>query len=118
MLLSYEEFQERVMNEFIDFLPEKYSDCTLQLIQIPNQNNVLTCITIKPQNAIEYYVPPVFSVEKLYSHYEECCSLEKTMEDQAVYLEESNCFITKNILSLYFSRLREKTVFQIINSTV
>ena len=41
MLLSYEEFKERVMNEFIDYLPEKYSDCILELHQVPKLNEVV-----------------------------------------------------------------------------
>ena len=116
MLLSYEEFQERVMNEFIDYLPEKYSDCMLELHQVPKLNEVLTGIAIKPKKPCKSFIAPTFYMERLYEQYEESGSFEKTMADQTVYLEESIKFIPKNILSLDFSKVKEKIVFQIVNT--
>ncbi len=116
MLLSYEEFKERVMNEFIDYLPEKYSDCKLELHQVPKLNEVLTGIAIKPKKPCKSFIAPTFYMERLYAQYEESGSFEQTMAEQAVYLEESIKFIPKNILSLDFSKVKEKIVFQVINT--
>lgn len=116
MFLSYEEFKDRVMNEFIDYLPEKYSDCVLELHQVPKLNEVLTGIAIKPKAPCKAFIAPTFYMERLYQQYEESGSFEKTMSDQAVYLEESIKYIPKNILSLDFSKVKEKIVFQIINT--
>ena len=60
MLLSYEEFQERVMNEFIDYLPERYSDCELELHQVPKLNEVLTGRAIKPKVQGKSFIAPTF----------------------------------------------------------
>lgn len=116
MLMSYEEFQERVMNELIDYLPEKYSDCKLELHQVPKLNEVLTGIAIKPKVPCKSFIAPTFYMERLYAQYEESGSFEKTMAEQAVYLEESIKYIPKNILSLDFSKVKEKIVFQIVNT--
>ena len=116
MLLSYEEFQERVMNELIDYLPERYSDCQLELHQVPKLNEVLTGIAIKPKVQGKSFIAPTFYMERLYAQYEETGSFEQTMADQAVYLEESIKYIPKNILSMDFSKVKEKIVFQIVNT--
>ncbi len=116
MLLDYEEFKERVMNEFIDYLPERYSDCVLELHQVPKLNEVLTGIAIKPREPCKAFIAPTFYMERLYAQYEESGSFEQTMSEQAVYLEESIKFIPKNILSLDFSKVRKKIVFQIVNT--
>ena len=39
-MLSYEEFKERVMNEFLDYLPAKYKDCELKIHEVPKVNQV------------------------------------------------------------------------------
>lgn len=116
MLLDYEEFKERVMNEFIDYLPERYSDCVLELHQVPKLNEVLTGIAIKPREPCKAFIAPTFYMERLYAQYEESGSFEQTMSEQAVYLEESIKYIPKNILSLDFSKVRKKIVFQIVNT--
>ena len=116
MLLSYEEFQERVMNEFIDYLPERYSDCELELHQVPKLNEVLTGIAIKPKVQGKSFIAPTFYMERLYAQYEESGSFEQTMSEQAVYLEESIKFIPKNILKMDFSTVKEKIIFQIVNT--
>ena len=116
MLMDYDEFKERVMNEFIDYLPERYSDCVLELHQVPKLNEVLTGIAIKPREPCKAFIAPTFYMERLYAQYEESGSFEQTMSDQAVYLEESIKFIPKNILSLDFSKVKEKIVFQIVNT--
>ena len=116
MLMDYEEFKERVMNEFIDYLPERYADCVLELHQVPKLNEVLTGIAIKPREPCKAFIAPTFYMERLYAQYEETGSFEQTMSDQAVYLEESIKFIPKNILSLDFKTVKEKIVFQIINT--
>ena len=116
MLMDYDEFKERVMNEFIDYLPERYSDCVLELHQVPKLNEVLTGIAIKPREPCKAFIAPTFYMERLYSQYEESGSFERTMSDQAIYLEESIKYIPKNILSLDFSKVKEKIVFQIVNT--
>ncbi len=116
MIMSYEEFQERVMNEFIDYLPERYSDCMLELNQVPKLNELLTGISIKPKKPCKAFIAPTFYMERLYEQYEESGSFEKTMADQAIYLEESIKYIPKNILSLDFSKMKQKIVFQIVNT--
>lgn len=116
MLLSYEEFKDRVMHEFIDYLPEKYSDWMLELHTIPKLNQVLTGITIRPKVPCKAFIAPTFYMERLYEQYEESGSFEKTMSEQAVYLEESIKFVPKNILSLDFTKVRKKIVFQIVNT--
>ena len=48
-MLSYEEFKERVMNEFLDYLPAKYKDCELKIHEVPKVNQVLTGIVVVPK---------------------------------------------------------------------
>ena len=48
-MLSYAEFKDRVMNEFLDYLPSKYKDCELKIHEVPKVNKVLTGIVIAPK---------------------------------------------------------------------
>ena len=104
------------MNELIDYLPERYSDCKLELHQVPKLNEVLTGIAIKPKVQGKSFIAPTFYMERLYAQYEENGSFEQTMAEQAVYLEESIKFIPKNILSMDFTKVKEKIIFQIVNT--
>ena len=79
MLLSYEEFKERVMNEFIDYLPEKYSDCMLELHQVPKLNEVLTGIAIKPKKPCKSFIATTFYMARPYAPDKEYGTFEQTM---------------------------------------
>ena len=48
-MMDYESFKKRVMREFLDYMPEKYQDCELELRKVPKVNTCLTGVVIKPK---------------------------------------------------------------------
>ena len=115
-MMDYESFKQRVMDEFLSYMPERYSDCKIELRKVPKVNSCLTGVVIIPKGKPRSYCSPTFYMERMYEQYLECDSFEQVMANQAVYLEESIKYIPKNILSLDFSKVKEKIVFQIINT--
>lgn len=115
-MLSYESFKKRVMKEFLDYMPERYSDCELELRKVPKVNMCLTGVVLKPKGHKGSYCSPTFYMESMYDQYRNCDSFEKVMANQAIYLEESLKFIPKDIMNIDIASMKDRIVFQIVNT--
>ena len=115
-MMDYESFKRRVMREFLDYMPEQYADCELELRKVPKVNTCLTGVVIKPKEKNKSYCGPTFYMESLYDQYLETDSFERVMSNQAIYLEESMKFLPDNIMSMDFSLMKDKIVFQVVNT--
>ena len=115
-MMDYESFKERVMDEFLSYMPERYSDCTIELRKVPKVNSCLTGLVIIPKGKPRSYCSPTFYMERMYEQYLECDDFEQVMANQAVYLEESIKFLPEDIMKLDFDSLKDKIVFQIVNT--
>ena len=115
-MMNYENFKKRVMREFLDYMPERYSDCELELRKVPKVNTVLTGVVIRPKGKPRSYCSPTFYMERMYEQYLESDSFEKVMANQAIYLEESLKYLPKDIMTLDFTTIRDKIVFQVVNT--
>ncbi len=115
-MLSYEGFKKRVLKEFLDYMPERYSGCEIELRKVPKVNTVLTGVVIKPKGHKGSYCSPTFYMERMYEQYKECDSFERVMANQAVYLEESMKYLPENVLNLDLAALKDKIVFQVVNT--
>ena len=98
-MLSYESFKKRVLKEFLDYLPERYSSCEIELRKVPKVNTVLTGVVIKPKGHKGSYCSPTFYMERMYDQYKQCDSFEKVMASQAIYLEESMKYLPEDVLT-------------------
>ena len=114
-MLSYESFKKRVLREFLDYMPERYADCELEVRKVPKVNSCLTGVVIKPRKKGSY-CGPTFYLERMYDQYCQCESFEKVMANQAIYLEESLKYLPKDIMELDFTTIKDKIVFQIVNT--
>lgn len=114
-MMDYESFKERVMKEFLDYLPERYAECELELRKVPKVNTCLTGVVIKPKEKCSF-CGPTFYMERMYEQYKNCESFEKVMANQAIYLEESLKYLPKDILELDLTALKDKIVFQVVNT--
>ena len=101
-MMDYESFKERVMDEFLSYMPERYSDCTIELRKVPKVNSCLTGVVIIPKGKPRSYCSPTFYMERMYEQYLECDDFEQVMANQAVYLEESIKFLPEDIMKLDF----------------
>ena len=115
-MLNYENFKKRVMKEFLDYMPERYSDCELELRRVPKVNGCLTGIVMKPKCAKGTFCSPTFYMERMYEQYRNCDSFEKVMADQAIYLEESLKYLPEDILKLDLASMKDRIIFQVVNT--
>ncbi len=115
-MLSYENFKKRVMKEFLDYMPERYAGCELELRQVPKVNMCLTGVVLKPKGNKGSFCSPTFYMESMYDQYRNCDSFEKVMANQAIYLEESLKFLPEDILNIDLAKLKDKIVFQVVNT--
>ena len=115
-MMDYESFKKRVMREFLDYMPETYQDCELELRKVPKVNTCLTGVVIKPKGKKKSYCSPTFYMERMYDQYLDCNSFEKVMANQAIYLEESLKYMPEDVMKLDFAAMKEKIVFQIVNT--
>lgn len=114
-MMDYESFKERVMREFLDYMPERYAGCELELRKVPKVNTCLTGVVIKPKEKCSF-CGPTFYMERMYDQYKNCESFEKVMANQAIYLEESLKYLPKDILELDIASMKDKIVFQVVNT--
>ena len=115
-MMNYENFKKRVMNEFLDYLPERYADCELEIRKVPKMNECLTGIVIRPKKIKRSYCSPTFYMERMYAQYRECGSFEKVMANQAIYLEESLRYVPDDIAKVGLSSMKDRIVFQVVNT--
>jgi len=115
-MMDYESFKKRVMREFMDYMPERYSDCEIELRKVPKVNTCLTGVVIKPKGKKKSYCSPTFYMERMYEQYLDCDSFEKVMANQAVYLEESLKYMPEDVMKMDFEAMKEKIVFQVVNT--
>lgn len=88
-MMDLEEFRKRVLDEFMDYMPERYSDCRLVEHKVSKVNEELSGITITPREKKGSFIAPTFYIERMYGQYLEDGNFERTMASQARYLEES-----------------------------
>ncbi len=115
-MLNYESFKKRVMKEFLDYMPERYADCELEIRKVPKVNMCLTGVVVKPKGKTGSYCSPTFYLERMYDQYLNCDSFEKVMANQAIYLEDSLKYLPKDILDLDLASMKDRIVFQIVNT--
>ena len=115
-MMNYESFKTRVLKEFLDYMPEQYADCELEIRKVPKVNECLTGVVIKPKGKPKSFCSPTFYLERMYEQYKSCESFEKVMANQAIYLEESLKFIPEDVMNIDFAKLKDKIVFQIVNT--
>lgn len=115
-MLNYEEFKQRVLDEFLDYMPEEYKNCELQVREVPKVNQTLTGVVLVPKDKPKAYVSPTFYMERMYDQYLECGSFEETMENQAGYLEESMKVLPKDAMTLDWDSIKTKIIFQVVNT--
>lgn len=116
-MLSYEEFKDRVMNEFIDYLPSKYKDCQLKIHEVPKVNQILTGIIIVPKKKSKKgMIMPTFYLERLYEQYLETGSFEGMMKNQAIYLEQSAKLAPKDLCNTRLEDYADSIVFQLVHT--
>ena len=116
-MLNYAEFKERVMSEFVDYLPSKYKDCELKIHEVPKVNKVLTGIIVVPKKRPKKgAVMPTFYMERLYEQYLDSGSFESVMKNQAVYLEQSAKLAPKDLCETNLEDYKDRIVFQLVNT--
>lgn len=115
-MMSYESFKRKVLREFLNYLPEQYSNCELEIRKVPKVNTCLTGIVVRPKEFTGSYCSPTFYIERMYDQYLECGSFEKVMANQAIYLDEAIKFLPKDIMNIDVASMKDKVVFQVVNT--
>jgi len=116
-MLSYKEFKDRVLDEFLDYLPSKYKDCEIKVHEVPKVNKVLTGIVIVPKKKNKKVsIMPTFYLERLYEQYLETGNFESMMQKQAVYLEQSAKLAPKDLCVNSLEEYKSRIVFQLVNT--
>ncbi|MCR4688569.1 MAG: DUF5688 family protein [Saccharofermentans sp.] len=117
-MMDFEEFRKRVLDEFMDYMPERYFNCKLVEHKVSKVNEELTGITITPKDKKGSYVAPTFYLERMYEQYLEEGNFERTMVNQAKYLEDSVKVAPKIPDLSDLSSFKNKIIFQLISKNM
>ena len=55
-MMNYESFKKRVLKEFLDYMPDQYSNCEIELRRVPKVNTCLTGVVLKPREHIIAFI--------------------------------------------------------------
>ncbi len=78
-MLNYNEFKNNVKNTILDYFPDDYGECRVQITRLNKTNRTLDCLNIVPIKNEEAYAMPNLYLEELYEDYKKDGDLEKTI---------------------------------------
>lgn len=64
--MKFEEFKNYVKNHIVEYLPEEYNDCSVQIKEVPKNNEILTGLIILKKDST---ICPTFYLEHFYEIY-------------------------------------------------
>ena len=112
--MNYNEFKEKVINEFLDYLPESFGDCRLEVMRVNKVNIALDGLVICKEDNADFSVAPTIYIDYLYYDYKRKGDFDKVMKNAVNELENAICYkpkIDKDI----FENFRDKVVFEVVN---
>lgn len=113
--MNYEEFKEKVKQEFLNFLPEKYQHLKLDIRPMVKVNVVKDGLTFLDTSR-ESWASPTIYVEDMYKVFRESENYQKVLEDVAIMVADllNNPPLESNKIDL--RNVKENIVFQLINT--
>lgn len=114
-MMQYEVFKEVIKEKFLDYLPEKYSNCEVSIHEVDKVNVTLDGLTVRFSNE-DMSVSPTIYINELYEDYKNTGDLQLTLE-KAAYKIDGGFFRGEEIGGkLDLDNARDKVVFQLINT--
>lgn len=95
-MMNYEEFREKVVEDFLGYFPEEYQDWKVELSEVNKVNRTLDGIGICPPDLQGKKVVPTCYIQDMYERYKEYGDFDLAMNEQSrIYqeaIEEANVF--------------------------
>lgn len=113
--MNYQEFQEQIMENIKEYLPESYADSLVHIQQVQKNNGVLLDglnIVLPEEN-----VSPTIYLNDYYKHYRAGREMEDILQEIAMI--RGNCQIAGKIdvsEFLDFEKIKEKIIFKVIGT--
>lgn len=113
-MLSYEEFKEEILEEILDYLPRKYSDCDVNFEQVMKNNGMINdglVIRCKDNN-----ISPTIYVRSFYDDYASGVPIENILQQIAevrVHADMRNNIDIAKVLDWNF--VKNQVYFSLIN---
>ena len=112
--MNYEQFKEKVLDEFIAYLGEDYSDYQLKVNEIRKVNAKLTGVSVAPSRPPESYAAPTFYIEPMYEDYKESGDYNAVMTSTSEMITRALKNKKPDIPCFSANSLLENVVLQLI----
>lgn len=114
-MLSYEEFKEKVVNEFKNFLPEKFQEYDLEYKQVHKVNEELDAIALKISGA-GFGISPTIYIKDMFGRYEQEGEFELVMTSTADMFVNAFEHAPEPTELLDFDSAKDNIIFQLVNT--
>lgn len=112
--MNYEQFKEKVLDEFLEYLGDEFSDYQLKVNEIRKVNAKLTGVSVAPSDPPKAYAAPTFYVETMYEDYLECGDFYHVMTETAGTISKALKGDKPEIPCFSANSLLENVVIQLI----
>lgn len=116
-MMNYEEFKQKVQNEFKNYLGEEYKDATVIIREVTKVNKQVDQMSLinLPEND---FASPSISVQNIYDNYERTGDFQGVMESLGESFREAMQNFEKSPLhkGLDFSKVDENIIFTLVNA--
>ena len=114
-MLTYEEFKERAVKEFKDYLAEEHQNCEIELRSVNKMNRPLTGLTVVPRTNNKQKICPCVYIEQMYEHYQSSDSFSATMSFYADHINEA-FHHTPAVPEFTLDSLKDKIIYNVVNA--
>lgn len=120
-MMSYEEFKERVQENFLDYLdiPNKEL-CEISIQKFYKVNRVLDSLTVSVPDSPKNYISPVIYVQEMYRNYEQGENLDEAFRTAARWYRDAMGKqmedYGKDVINLDFENGRDKIYMVLVNT--
>lgn len=114
--MNYELFRQITEERFMDYMPENFKDCRLEIIPVQKVNKSMGALHIIPPDENERMMIPTIYVNDMYDKYIQLDNLEKVFEQTADEMERAFANVNEKAASLDFENAKENIIMVLINT--
>lgn len=95
--ISYENFKKEIFENILDYLPDSYKGCVVQIAQILKPNKKIDVLSLVDTDS---QFSPSLYIEDYYDHYLKGCSIHYILKDMAANYLEAMQYVKRQNLDL------------------
>lgn len=115
-MMNYELFKEVVAEKFIEFMPEEYKNCQVDVHSVTKVNKTMDALNLVPIGDMKYQTSPTIYIDNMYEHYKECDDLQAVLQSGAETMQKAFQELPNVGQMVDFDQAKDNIVMVLINT--